>query len=103
MLPAKWRKQQGIQPETELLLELRENCLVLQTREQAVCEAQQMVRKLVPPGKSLVDDLLEERRREALQEQAGAGRNLSPGKRPLGGRAGRRSTGEKRRRAKVRR
>jgi hypothetical protein len=78
MLPAKWRKEQGIQPEGELLVELRENCLVLQTREQAVREAQEMVRRLVPRGKSLVDDLLEQRRREALSERRSTVSGLSP-------------------------
>jgi bifunctional DNA-binding transcriptional regulator/antitoxin component of YhaV-PrlF toxin-antitoxin module len=48
MLPAKWRKQHRIQPESELLVEFRDNCLVLQTREQAVREAQEMVRRLIP-------------------------------------------------------
>jgi AbrB family looped-hinge helix DNA binding protein len=76
MLPAKWRKERGIQAEGELLVELRDNCLVLRTREQAVRDAQSMVRRLIRPGKSLVDDLLEQRRSEALQEPGASGRRL---------------------------
>jgi len=76
MLPAKWRREHGVEPEGELLVSLQENCLVLQTREQAVREAQEMVRKLVPPGKSLVNDLLKERRREAVEEQRAIPRGL---------------------------
>jgi AbrB family looped-hinge helix DNA binding protein len=74
MLPAKWRKLHHIQPESELRVELRDNCLVLQTREQGVREAQEMVRRLIPQGKSLVNDLLKQRRREALEERAPAAR-----------------------------
>jgi AbrB family looped-hinge helix DNA binding protein len=65
LLPAKWRKQHGIEPKSELLVELRDDCLVLQTREQAVREAQEMVRRLIPTGKSLVGELLKQRRRQA--------------------------------------
>jgi bifunctional DNA-binding transcriptional regulator/antitoxin component of YhaV-PrlF toxin-antitoxin module len=81
LLPAKWRKQHGIEPKSELLMELRDDCLVLQTREQAVREAQEMVHRLVPPGKSLVDGLSKQRRREALEESAVGARHLAPGKR----------------------
>jgi hypothetical protein len=81
MLPANWRKQHGMQPQGELLVEIRDNCLVLQTREQAVREAQEMVHRLVPPGKSLVDGLSKQRRREALEESAVGARHLAPGKR----------------------
>jgi triphosphoribosyl-dephospho-CoA synthetase len=105
MLPARWRKEHGIQPEAELLVELRDNCLTLQTREQAVREAQEMVRRLVPAGKSLVDELLEQRRREALEER----RVVAPGRLPEGGSSSEHAatvsggTRPKRRRARARR
>jgi vacuolar-type H+-ATPase subunit H len=38
------------------------------TREQAVREAQEIVRKAIKPGRSLVDDLLRERRAEVARE-----------------------------------
>jgi bifunctional DNA-binding transcriptional regulator/antitoxin component of YhaV-PrlF toxin-antitoxin module len=72
MLPATWRRKQGLGPNAELLVEIRDHSLVLQTRDQAVREAQEIVRKRIPAGKSLVEDLRRERQREALVERTAA-------------------------------
>ena len=74
MLPSRWRKKHGILPDSELIVSFTQAGLVLQTWDQAVAEAQAMVRKLAPPGESLVETLLKERRREAKREATKARR-----------------------------
>jgi F0F1-type ATP synthase membrane subunit b/b' len=50
--------------------------LILQTREQAIREAQQIVRGSVRRRRSLVDDLLRERRAEVAREKKRATRRI---------------------------
>jgi hypothetical protein len=43
--------------------------LALETREQGILRAQQLVRKYLPAGVSLVDELIHDRREEARRER----------------------------------
>ena len=69
MLPSWWRKKEGISPSSELCVALNEaGSLVIETREQGLRRARALVRKYVPEGARLSDELIAERRAEAERE-----------------------------------
>jgi bifunctional DNA-binding transcriptional regulator/antitoxin component of YhaV-PrlF toxin-antitoxin module len=69
MLPSSWRKKQGIAPSTELFAGVtEEGGLILETREQGLRRARAIVRKYIPEGVNLSDELIAERRAEAARE-----------------------------------
>ncbi len=70
MVPAALRKDMGLEVGDEVLMGLEDGEARLYTRAHAVRRAQELVRQHVPEGQSLVDDLLEERRREVEEEEA---------------------------------
>jgi len=70
VLPSKWRQEQGIPAGTELVLLEENGRLIVQTRLQAIQEAQEIIRRTTRPGQgSAVDELLRERRREVEMEE----------------------------------
>ena len=68
VIPAEYRKAMGLQVGDEVILRLEDDGLRLVTLDQALARAQAIVRRHVPEGRSLVDELLAERRREAERE-----------------------------------
>jgi len=69
MLPSSWRKREGICPSTELFVAVtEEGGLILETREQGLRRARALVRKYIPEGVNLSDELIAERRAEAANE-----------------------------------
>jgi len=69
MLPAWWRKKQGVIPATELCVAVtEEGALVVETREQGLRRARALVRRYIPEGVNLSDELIAERRAEAALE-----------------------------------
>jgi antitoxin PrlF len=69
MLPSWWRKKEGVNPSTELCVAVTEQgALVLETREQGLRRAQALLRKYIPEGVILSDELIAERRAEAARE-----------------------------------
>jgi len=68
VIPAAYRKALGIKTGDEVLLKLDGGSLRVYSRAQAIRLAQKIVRKYVPEGVSLVDELLRERRQEAANE-----------------------------------
>jgi len=69
MLPSWWRRKEGISPSTELCVAVtEEGALVLETREQGLRRARALLRKYIPEGVSLSDELIAERRAEAARE-----------------------------------
>jgi antitoxin PrlF len=69
MLPAWWRKREGVGPSTELCVAVtEEGALVVETREQGLRRARALVRKYIPEGVNLSDELIAERRAEAARE-----------------------------------
>ena len=69
MLPSWWRKRAGVDPATELCATLtEEGALVLETREQGVRRARALLRKYIPEGVNLSDELIADRRAEAAHE-----------------------------------
>lgn len=69
MLPAWWRKKEGVGPLTELCVAVtEEGALVVETRDQGLRRARALLRKYVPEGVSLSDELIADRRAEAARE-----------------------------------
>jgi AbrB family looped-hinge helix DNA binding protein len=69
VLPAEVRRSLGIEAGDQVVLELDERGVhLLPSRAEALKRAQALVRKYVPEGVSLSDELLEDRRRESLLE-----------------------------------
>ena len=67
-IPVELRDALGLRPGDTLLLLLEDGELRLFTREQGIRRAQEIVRRYVPEGVSLVDELIAERRAEAARE-----------------------------------
>lgn len=70
VIPAAMRKAMGLEVGEEVLIRFEDGEARLFTRAQAIRRAQELVRRYVPEGVSLVDELLEDRRREVEQEEA---------------------------------
>lgn len=68
VLPAEFRKELGLAPGDEVLVVLDNGALRILTPRQALEEAQAVVRRYLPNGKSLAAELIEERRKEAKRE-----------------------------------
>ncbi len=70
LLPSLWRQKTGIQPATELFATItEEGGLILETREQGLLRARALLRKYIPEGTILSDELVDERRAEAANER----------------------------------
>ena len=71
MIPAAFRKELGLKPGDDLLIELEDGCLRLRTRAQGLKRAQEIVGKyLGRGGPSMADELIAERHAEAAREDA---------------------------------
>jgi len=69
MLPSWWRKKEGVGPSSQLCVALDESgSLVIETREQGLRRARALVRKCIPAGVRLSDELIADRRAEAKRE-----------------------------------
>jgi AbrB family looped-hinge helix DNA binding protein len=69
VIPAAFREALAIKEGETLIASVEDGTLQLMTIPAAVRKAQAMVRRFVPEGVSLVDELLEERRREVERER----------------------------------
>jgi bifunctional DNA-binding transcriptional regulator/antitoxin component of YhaV-PrlF toxin-antitoxin module len=71
-LPSFWRKQQQVKASTELCGTVNEvGGLVIETREQGLLRARALVRKYIPEGVSLSDEIIADHRAEAARERQG--------------------------------
>jgi len=69
MLPSWWRRKMGVVPSTELrAIVTDDGALILETREQGLRRARALVRKQIPAGIRLSEELIAERRAEAARE-----------------------------------
>ena len=68
VIPADIRAALGVKDGGKLIARVENGALVLETIQSAVARAQAMVRKYIPEGTSLVDELIAERRAEAERE-----------------------------------
>ncbi len=68
VIPAGYRRALGLRPGDRLTLELDDGALRLIPLSQAIREAQELVAKYVDKDRSLVAELIAERRAEAARE-----------------------------------
>jgi AbrB family looped-hinge helix DNA binding protein len=69
LIPAKLRKELNIEAGDPVVLETRGDELRVRPYRKAIREAQAIIRKYIPdPDRSLVDELIAERRKEAERE-----------------------------------
>ncbi len=68
VIPAQYRRAMGVAPGDEVILVLETDGIRIVTRQQALRRAQAVVRRYVPEGRSLSEELLRERRAEAARE-----------------------------------
>jgi AbrB family looped-hinge helix DNA binding protein len=67
VIPSDYRQALGLKDGDNVIITLEPAGLRVTTPELAIKQAQALVRQYVPEGISLVDELLEERRREAVR------------------------------------
>ena len=70
VIPAEFRKRLGIRPGDELELRVEDQELRISTLRRNIERAQKLLRKQVKHGKSLVDELIAERRQASRRESA---------------------------------
>jgi AbrB family looped-hinge helix DNA binding protein len=68
VIPADYRRALGLKVGDEVILRMADGEVHILTRRQAIRKAQALVRKHVPERKSLVRELIRERRGEAANE-----------------------------------
>lgn len=68
VLPAEYRRALGVKAGDVVLLNLEDGEVRIRTVDQAIRRAQELVRRYVPADRSLVDELIAERRLEAERE-----------------------------------
>jgi AbrB family looped-hinge helix DNA binding protein len=71
VIPAAYRRALGVEEGDHVQLHLEGDEVRIVSRAGAIARAQELVAKYVPPGVSLVDELIAERRREAAREERG--------------------------------
>jgi AbrB family looped-hinge helix DNA binding protein len=65
VIPAEMRKQLGIEIGEDVNLSMEDDSLRILTQKQSIRKAQELFRKFVPEGISIVDELIADRRKEA--------------------------------------
>lgn len=68
LVPAPFRERLGVKEGDVLFARLENGELILLTPQAAARRAQAIIRRFIPEGVSLVDELIEDRRREAERE-----------------------------------
>jgi AbrB family looped-hinge helix DNA binding protein len=68
VIPTKYRRRLGLKSGDEIIMSLDEAGLHIYTPAQAVARAQALVRRYIPEGRSLSEELISERREEAARE-----------------------------------
>ncbi len=69
VVPVELRRELGLQTGTDVILDVVNGALRIRTMDQVIRDAQALVRQYVPEGVSLVDELIADRRAEALREE----------------------------------
>ena len=67
VIPAAYRKALGLKPGDEVLLTLEEGEIRVVSTRQAIARAQTLLRRYVPKGRSLSEELIKERREETVR------------------------------------
>ena len=70
LIPAAIRKELGLGEGEELIVRMKNGSIEMYTLAEAIRRAQEYCEQFKKSGESVVDDLLEERRREVAEELA---------------------------------
>jgi len=68
VIPAKFRAAMGLKTGNNVTLTLKDGCLHISTREAAFRRIEKMMKDKIKPGRSVVEELIRERREEAARE-----------------------------------
>jgi AbrB family looped-hinge helix DNA binding protein len=68
LIPAAIRRRFDLKEGTEVILRVDEDGIQVRTREQALARIRKRLRRYVPEGRLLSEELIQERRAEALRE-----------------------------------
>lgn len=68
VLPAKLREAVGIRVGSNVTISLNNGGLQITTRHQAIRHIEEVMKKYIIPGRSVVDELIQERREEAKHD-----------------------------------
>jgi AbrB family looped-hinge helix DNA binding protein len=68
IIPAEFRRQLGLQPGTEVVMDIADGELRIRSVSQAIERAQSLVRRYLGQGANLADELISERREAAPLE-----------------------------------
>jgi AbrB family looped-hinge helix DNA binding protein len=68
VIPAEIREELGLKEGEPVVMRVKNGELRIWTAREGIRRAQEIVRRYVPPGVSLVDELIAERRAEAARE-----------------------------------
>ena len=68
VIPAKIREAMGIRVGKNVTLKMKNGSLEITTRDEAVRRIQEMMKPYIVPGRSVVDELIAERRQEVADE-----------------------------------
>ena len=68
VIPAEYRKAMGVEPGDEVVIVLEDEEIRIVSLRHAVARAQALVRRYIPCGPSLVEELISDRREETKRE-----------------------------------
>ncbi len=67
VIPVAYRKALGLKPGDEVLLVLEDGEIRVVSKRQAITRAQTLLRRYIPEGRSLSEELIQERREETAR------------------------------------
>lgn len=76
VIPAAIRQELGFKPGETLVMDIENGALRIETYPERIRRIQREIAEVIPPGVSLVDELIAERREEARREQEEADREI---------------------------
>jgi AbrB family looped-hinge helix DNA binding protein len=76
VIPAAVREQLGVKPGDPVLMEVEDGVLRIESYPTRLARIQRKLAHLIPPGVSLADELVAERREEARREQEEVDREI---------------------------
>ena len=68
VIPAAFRRALGLESGGDVMLQLENGELRIVTKRQQLAKAKALIRRYIPEGRSLVDELIRERREAAKHE-----------------------------------
>ena len=67
-IPAEYRRELGLNPGDRVVVQLHEGEVRILSQLEGIRRAQEIVARYIPPERSLVDELIADRRAEAARE-----------------------------------